>query len=126
RCGCVAIADGEPADLAGRAQIAFHQGRREALHVGDVVEAAPDGVGRQVGVHVDVEAEQVADRARVLGAVEPLEGAPAWIRRQRGGGVEFGFEYVDERAERRRVGASCAGRGHHAVAQLSVYILTYV
>ena len=55
----VAIADREAADLAGRAQVALHQRRRERLHVGDVVEAVADRVGRQEGVDVDVDAEQI-------------------------------------------------------------------
>ena len=55
----VAVADREAADRARRAQVAFHQRRRERLHVGDVVEAAADRVGRQERVDVDVDAEQI-------------------------------------------------------------------
>ena len=69
----VAIADREAADLAGRAQVAVHQRRREALRVGDVVEAVADRVGRQVGRHVDVDVQQVAHRVLILGAVQALE-----------------------------------------------------
>ena len=62
RCrGGAAIADREPADLAGGAQVAFHQRRRQRLRVGDVVEAVADGIGRQERVDVDVDAR--ADRA---------------------------------------------------------------
>ncbi len=75
----LAIADRQPADLAGGAQIALHQLRREVLHVGDVVEAGADGVGRQIRADVDVEAEQVAHRGGVLGAVQPLERTPARV-----------------------------------------------
>ena len=75
----VAVADREAADLAGGAQIALHQLRREILHVGDVVEAGAHRVGRQVGVHVDVEAEQIAHGGGVLGAIEPLEWTPARV-----------------------------------------------
>ena len=55
----------------------LHQRRRQQLRVGDVVEVGALGVERQVVAGVDVEAEQVADDARVLGAVEALEGAAA-------------------------------------------------
>ena len=78
----VAVADGQAADLAGGAQVALHQLRREVLHVGDVVEAGADRVGRQVGADVDVEAEQVAHRGGVLGAVQALERTPAGTRRR--------------------------------------------
>ena len=71
----VAVADRERRDLAGGAQVAFHQRRRERLHVGDVVVAGAQRVGRQERVDVDVEVEQVVDRARVLGAVQTLEAA---------------------------------------------------
>ena len=76
----VAVADGQAADLAGGAQVALHQLRREVLDVGDVVEAGADRVGRQLGVDVDVEAEQVAHRGGVLGAIQALERTPAGTR----------------------------------------------
>ena len=69
----IAIADGKTADLARRAQVAVHQRRREALRIGDVVEAVADRVGRQVGRHVDVDVQQIAHRVLILGAIEALE-----------------------------------------------------
>ena len=72
-----AIADREPADLAGRAQVAFEQRRREALRVGHVVEAVAVGVRRQVERRIDVEVEQVLHRRGVLGACQPLERTPS-------------------------------------------------
>ena len=77
----VAVAQRQRRHLAGRAQVAFHQRRREGLRVGDVVEALADGVGRQQRGDVDVERQQVLDRAGVLGAVEALEAARARRRR---------------------------------------------
>ena len=77
----LAIADREPADLARRAQVALEQRRRERLHVGDVVEALAERVGRQERGDVDVEREQIVHGARVLGAVQTLERPPARIRR---------------------------------------------
>ena len=75
--GAVGIAERQRRDLAGGPQIARQQRRREALRVGDVVEAVADGVGRQERDDVDVDVEQILDRARVLGAIEPLERPPA-------------------------------------------------
>ena len=43
----VGIADRQHRDAAGGAQVAFHQRRRERLHVGDVVEAVADRVRGQ-------------------------------------------------------------------------------
>ena len=77
-----AIANREAADLAGGAQVALHQRRRHRLRVGDVVEAVADGVGRQERVDVDVDVEQIADGARVFGAVGALERTRARIRRR--------------------------------------------
>ena len=82
------IAQGEAGDFAGRAQIALHQRRRERLRVRDVIEALADRVGWKERVDVDVESEQIVNRAGILGAIEPLEGSPAWIRRGKGGLVD--------------------------------------
>ena len=83
-----------------------------------------DGVGRQERGDVDVEVEQVLDRARVLGAVQPLErrdgrdsGAPRRV--------------VDARLRAQSPApASAAGAGrlsprrrHHARAQLADHLL---
>jgi hypothetical protein len=54
--------------VRGGAHVALQHGCRGCLHVGDVVEAGADRVGRQVGVDVDLEPEERADRRRVLGA----------------------------------------------------------
>ena len=71
------IADGQRADAARGAQVAFHQRRRERLRVGDVVEAGADRVGRQERVDVDVDRQQRAHRA-------------ACIRRDSGAGTDGG------------------------------------
>ncbi|OLC42737.1 MAG: hypothetical protein AUH43_21880 [Acidobacteria bacterium 13_1_40CM_65_14] len=122
----IAVADREAADLARCAQVAFHQRRREALDVGDVVEAGADRVGRQERAHVDVDADHVADRARVLGAVQALEWTPAGIGIERCGGVDFCFERGDERAHRLGVGTPRRRRRHHARAQLADHLLADV
>ena len=120
----VAIADREAADLARRAQVALHQRRRKRLHVGDVVEALADGVGRQERGDVDVDAEQVAHRVLVLRTVQALERTPAGIRdsarRRRRSRVS---SESHERRDRGRVRAPRVGRRHHAGAQLADHLL---
>ena len=81
----VAIADRHAADGAGRVEVRLEQRRRQRLRVGDVVEVRALGVERQPVAGVDVEREQIVDRARVLGAVQALEGAAAGIRLDRRG-----------------------------------------
>ena len=85
--------DGEPADLPRRREIAFHQGRRDSQHAGDVVEAVAGVVGRQQVADVDVETDEVPDDVAVLRAAEPMErlGPP---RPHIGGGgpVQLGLE----------------------------------
>ena len=56
------IADGRGADLLGGGDVAFEQHRRDAQHVGHVVEAEARVVGRQQRRRVDVERQQIADR----------------------------------------------------------------
>ena len=64
------VADREARDLRRRRQVLLEQRRRHAQHVRDVVEAVAFVVGRQELGRVDLEAEQVADRVAVLGAVQ--------------------------------------------------------
>ena len=120
----VAIADGEPADLARRAKVALHQRRRKTLHVGNVVEAAAERVGRQERVHVDVDTEQVAHGAGILGAVQSLERPPPRVRIQRRGLVDPRFERVHQRAHRGGIGVPRGWRRHHARPQLPDHLLS--
>ena len=119
----VGIANRERRHLARRAQIAFHQRRRERLRVGDVVEALADAVGRQERFGVDVERDQIANRARVLGAVQALERAPSRVRLRRGRAIDPRREAVGQRAQRRLVRTPRARRRHHAGAQLPDHLL---
>ena len=122
----VAIADGEAADLAGRAQVAFHQRRGNRLRVGDVVEAVAQRVGGEIGVDVDVDREQVLHGALVLGAIEPLRRAPAGIGIECRGAIDARLERRDQRRDRRGVGALRADRRHHARAQAADHPLADV
>ena len=108
------VAHREPADPGRGPEVAVHQGGGEQLHVGDVVETRAFGVEGQVVARADVEVEQIADRALVLGAVEALEAAASRER-------PLGREAVDERLQGLRerlqgglVGAGGPGRGHQA------------
>ncbi len=105
-----AIADGERADLARRTQIPFEHRRREALRVGDVVEAVAHGVGGEEHRHVDVDTQQIAHRARVLGAVEPLERTPAGIGIDRRSAIDP-ILHGDREIEQRRPSGRFAPAG---------------
>ncbi len=79
----VAFADGEPADLRRRGDVALEQRRRHAEHVGDVVEAVARIVCGQEGRGIDVEREQIADRVLVLDAVHAVQRRASGIGTQR-------------------------------------------
>ena len=80
----VGIAQREAANLAGRSQIGIEQRCGQVLHVGDVVEAGAHRLARQVGGRIDLQAQQVMDRAFVFGPVQALEGAMARVGTARG------------------------------------------
>ena len=100
------IADGQTADFGGRGEVGLHQGRRQQLRVGNVVEVRALRVERQVVAGIHVEREQIADGSRVLGAIEPLEARAAraqvpWPARQ----PALRADRPDPRAQLRR--AAC-------------------
>jgi hypothetical protein len=117
------IANGERADAARRAQVAFHHRRREQLRIRDVVETGAERVGRQERVHVHVEREQRVHRARVLGAIESLEGTTAGIRMERRIFIEARFHRRRKRREHRAFGTPRVRRRHHPRAQLADHFL---
>ena len=89
----VGIADRQRRHPAGRPQVTVHQRRRECLRVRDVVEAVTDGVGGQERRDVDVDGEQILDRVRIFGAIQPLEGTPARVSGwQRGRAIDARLE----------------------------------
>ena len=71
------VSQGKPADLTCSAEVTLHQRRRKVLLFGNIVEAVADRVWRQEHSDVDLDAEQIADGARVLGAVQALKWPPA-------------------------------------------------
>ena len=113
------VAHREPADLGRGPEIAVHQGGGEQLHVGDVVEPGALGVGGQVVARANFQAQKVADRPLVLGAVEALEAAPAGERPLGRGAVDEGFQGFGERLQGGLVGAGGSRRRHQAGAHLA-------
>ena len=67
------VADGLERDRARRIDVLSDEGRRHLQRVGVVVEIALDVVLRQQRRRVDLEREQVADRVRVLAAVQAAQ-----------------------------------------------------
>ena len=115
----VRVANSQAADLAGRAQVAGHQRRRQQLNVGNVVEIGALRVERQVLARVDVERQEVVDGALVLGAIETLKGPPAGVGIGGGQRIEVRFECCRETLERDlRRPARARGR-HHTRPQLA-------
>jgi hypothetical protein len=94
------VAERQRGDALGRREVALEQYRRDAEHVGVVVEAAGGIVGRQHGARVDVQIEQIANRVGVLAAVETMrQRRPGWARPARRD--RAAFEERDERGLRR-------------------------
>ncbi len=117
------IADGERAHLAGGADVSLQQHRRNAQHVGDVVEPVGRVVGRQQRGRVDLQRQQVADGVGVLGAVEPVHELAARIGTRGGGPVQRGAQPADQPLARGAVGLRNALRRHHAHAHLADHLL---
>ena len=86
--GGFGVADRKARDLGRRGQVLLEQRRRHAENVGDVVEAVAFVVRRQELGRVDLEAEQIADRVAVLGAVQAVDRRAARIRIARACAVE--------------------------------------
>ena len=103
------VPDSLPADLRGGQQVALEQPRRDGEDVADVVEAVPRLVGRQQGLGVDLEGQQVADGVGVLGPVQPLHRGAAGVGSRPGRAVEGGLQVVDERGVGRGVGGAAVG-----------------
>ena len=81
------------------------------------------GVERQPVAGVDVEREQLAHGALVLGAVQPLEGAAAGIGVGRRAFVDPRLERVGERGEQAGLGRFAPGGGIMPALQLADHLL---
>ena len=119
----VAFADGQPADLRRRRDVALEQRRRHAEHVGDVVEAVARIVGRQQGGGIDVERQQIADRVLVLDAVHAVQRRASGIGAGRRGAIDGVLDRAGEGVERGALGPLGAGGRHQAGAHLADHLL---
>ena len=113
------IADRQSTDFAGGPQVAVHQRGRQQLDVGDVVEIGALGIERQIGAGIDVERQEVANRAFVLGAVESLKGSAARVGVGRGGRVDPGLQRRCQTDKRGLIRTPDTRGRHHARPQLA-------
>ena len=117
------VGDREAADRARGGQVAGEQPRRHGQDVGVVVEAEREIVGRQQGLPVDVEMQQVAHRVLVLQPVEPVDRRPPRIGMVGRPLVERPFEPRAEGVVDRRRGARAPRGRHRPRAQLPQHLL---
>ncbi len=113
------VTDGELADPLRRDHVAFDQSRRDGENIRDIVEPVLLVVGRQQGMCIHVEPEQVANGVGVLDPVEPVDGWAARIGRGHRRAVELGLEPRHERARRGGIGSGPARGRHRVRAQLA-------
>jgi len=68
-------------DFLGRGQVHLDEDGRHREDIADIVEAVSDIVGRELIGRAQVQADQVADRVVVFGAVEAADSEPAgpWL-----------------------------------------------
>ena len=106
-------------DFFRRGHVPVEQRGRHRQHLGDVVEPVLVGiVGRKQRADVGVDAEEIADRVGVLGAVQAMHGGTTRVHVERRRPVERGFETGDERRGRRRIGPRSSDRRHRPSAEL--------
>ena len=117
------VADGQAADLVGRVHVCVEERGREQLRLGDVVEVRALGVGRQVVAGVDAQVQEVLDRPRVLGLVEPLEGAPAGVGGRARGRIHPALQFLHQRDQGVAHGPGHSGGRHHPGTQLEDHLL---
>ena len=116
-----------PDDLLRGDHVLLEQHRRQRQHVGDVVEAIPGIVLREVvgGTHVD--AEEIADGVVVFGPIEAARGDAARVgRRDALEPVEFLLDPACDRLDVLRVGPLLVLRRHLAGPELEQHVLDVV
>ena len=114
----IGLADGEMRDVARDADVLLEERRRHAERRRDVVEAVDLDLGRQELGRVDVDADEVVDGGRVLGAIQALDRHVAGARHH-GVAVDRALEPGDERVDARLLGLRPARRRHEPAAQLA-------
>ncbi len=117
------IADGQPADPAGRGKIPLHQQRRHLQHVADIVEAVAGVVGRQHLGNLDLDRQQIANGVGVFGAVEAMQRGPSGIGLELRGAIALGLDEPDQGPVGGLVRPRQTGGRHLAVAQLAQQLL---
>ena len=85
---------------------------------GQVVESVTDDIGRQQRGSVDLQRQQIADRVRVLRAVQAVGRHAARLGIVGGRAVERSLQRAAESVVGCRLRPGPAGRRHHAAAQL--------
>ncbi len=92
----VRIAEGVVGHAQGDSEIALEQHRRRRQHLGDVIEAVVAAVTRQQRREIGLDAEQIADRIGVLGAIQAMHLRRRRVRRLAGCRVERADERRQE------------------------------
>ena len=116
--GLLLRADGQPADLARRRDVAVQQRRREIPHR-HVVETVSALVRQQQRGGVDVQRQQITDRVLIFRAVETPEGlGPARVRIRLRRGIERRLQPLEHRLTGLAGRLRPIGRRHGAGAQL--------
>jgi len=113
------MAERKPADLGCRGYVGLDERRRGVQRAGDVVEAVAGVVDGQERSGIDLQPEQVANRVRILTAVQPVRPRRC-VRRLLGRrAVQLPFQRAREEIDARRVGTGHVRRRHHSGAQLA-------
>ena len=112
------VPDGETADGARRGHVPREQPRRDGQDGGVVVEAERHVVGREQGLRVDLQVQQVAHRVGVLQPVEPMNRRAPRVGMVGRPPVERPLEPGAERVVDGRLGPRAPGRRHRPRVQL--------
>ena len=118
----VGVADGQPADLPRRADVALDERRRGAQHVGDVVEPFGGIIRRQHRGRIDVDRHQVADDVGVFVPIQAVQAGRAGIRLLQRGAIDGRFDRPSKAVERRAIGARRSRRRHQAGPKLPEHL----
>ncbi len=118
------VAERHAADLAGGRQIRLEQRGRKRQGARLVVEAAARVVGRQELRCVDLDAGQIANGVRVLGAIHTMRARRREVRLV--ALIELRRKPMNDVSVRRGIGALAAvARRHHAGAELAQHLLPH-
>ena len=120
------VPDGETADRARRGHVPREQPRRDGQDGGVVVEAERHVVGRQQGLGVDLQVEQIAHRVGVLQPVEPMNRRAPRVGMVGRPPVERPLEPSAERVVDGRLRPRAPGRRHRPRVQLLQDLLPHL